>query len=126
MQENSARAGRTAGRGRRRLAIWLAFAAVGIVVGAVWATGFASIGGVTGTTNGSPAVTSGGAVDHTDALAGVVTAGSPLTVNWTGRWGSTAATNFFKVDLDSKPNTQTFNAAVLLTNDISTSGWEAP
>ena len=46
-------------------------------------------------------------------------------MNWTGRWGSTAATNFFKVDLDSKPNTQTFNAAMLLTNDISTYGWES-
>ena len=60
-----------------------------------------------------------------NALAGTVTAGSPLTVDWTGRWGSTAATNFFKVTLDSKPAGQTFNAAMLLTNDISTFGWES-
>jgi len=113
------------GRSRRRLAAWLAFAAVGILMGAVWATGFASIGGATGTTNGSPAVTSGGASDHVNAMAGTVTAGSPLTVNWTGRWGSTAATDFFKVDLDAKPSTQTFNVAMLLTNDISTFGWES-
>jgi hypothetical protein len=117
--------GKTARRGRRRLIAWLTFAALGIVMGAVWATGFASIGGAQGSTAGSPAVTSGGASDHTNALAGVVTAGSPLTVDWTGRWGSTAATNFFKVDLDSKPATQTFNAAMLLTNDISTFGWES-
>jgi len=112
-------------RSRRRLAAWLAFAAVGILMGAVWATGFASIGGATGTTNGSPAVTSGGANDHVNAMAGTVTAGSPLTVNWTGRWGSSAATNFFTVDLDGKPNTQTFNVAMLLTNDISSFGWES-
>ena len=71
------------------------------------------------------AVTSGGASDHTDALAGVMSAGSPLTVNWTGRWGSTAATEFFKATLDSKPVGQTFNVAMLLTNDISTYGWES-
>jgi hypothetical protein len=117
--------GKTARRGRRRLAAWLTFAALGIVMGAVWATGFASIGGAQGSTAGSPAVTSGGASDHVNALAGTVTAGSPLTVNWTGRWGSTAATNFFKVDLDSKPGAQTFNVAMLLTNDISAFGWES-
>lgn len=117
--------GKTARRGRRRLAAWLTFAALGIVMGAVWATGFASIGGAQGSTAGSPAVTSGGASDHVNAMAGVVTAGSPLTVDWTGRWGSTAATEFFKVDLDSKPAAQTFNASMLLTNDISTFGWES-
>jgi len=125
MQEKTAKRARTARRSRRRLAAWLAFAALGIVMGAVWATGFASIGGATGATNGSPAVTSGNASNHTDALAGVMSAGSPLTVDWTGRWGSTAATEFFKVTLDGKPNTQTFNVAMLLTNDIHTFGWES-
>jgi hypothetical protein len=125
MQEKTANRARTARRSRRRLAAWLTFAAVGIVMGAVWATGFASIGGATGTTSGSPAVTSGNASDHTDALAGVMSAGSPLTVNWTGRWGSSTATEFFKATLDSKPAAQTFNVAMLLTNNISTFGWES-
>jgi hypothetical protein len=125
MQEKNARPSRTARRSRRRIAAWLSFAALGILMGAVWATGFASIGGAQGTTTGSPAVTSGGATDHTNALAGTVTAGSPLTVDWTGRWGSTAATEFFKVNLDSKPAAQTFNVAMLLTNDISSFGWES-
>src|SRR3954447_5078735 len=109
MQEKTAKRARTARRSRRRLAAWLSFAALGVAMGAVWATGFASIGGATGTTNGSPAVTSGGASAPTDALAGVMAAGSPLTVNWTGRWGSAAATQFFKATLDSKPAAQTFN-----------------
>src|SRR2546426_72848 len=37
----------------------------------------------------------------------------------------TAATNFFKVDLDSLPAGQTFNVAMLLTNNTSAGGWES-
>jgi hypothetical protein len=110
-------------RNRRRLAAWLAFAAVGIATGAVWATGFASIGGATGTDDPAPIVAPSAPGDQAADLAGAVTAGSPLTVNWDGRWGSTADTNFFTVDLSGKPGTQTFNIAMLLTNDISGAGW---
>ena len=113
----------TARRRRRRLAIWVSFALVGVITGVVWATGFASIGGATGTNGGSPMLAPSNPSDHTADLAGTVTAGSPLTVNWAGRWGSTAATNFFTVDLASRPTTQTFNVAMLLTNDISGAGW---
>ena len=41
----------------RRLAAWLAFGAVGLATGAVWATGFASSTAGNGTTDPSPAVT---------------------------------------------------------------------
>jgi hypothetical protein len=109
-------------RSRRRLAAWLAFAAVGVSMGAVWATGFASIGGAVGTNNGSAAVNSSAPGPHSAELAGLVTQGSDLTVNWTGRWGSVPATKFFEVDLTGKA-TGTFNIAMLLTNDISNSGW---
>jgi hypothetical protein len=112
-------------KSRRRLGAWLAFAAVGIATGAVWATGFASIGGTTGTSGAAPIVAPSAPGAHTPDLQGAVTAGSPLTVNWAGRWGSTAATNFFTVDLSSQANTRTFNVAFLLTNDISTSGWSS-
>lgn len=110
-------------RSRRRLAAWLGFAAAGIATGAVWATGFASIGGATGTNGTSPILAPSAPADHAPALQGAVTAGSPFTVNWDGRWGSNADTNFFTVDLTGKPNTQTFNIAFLLTNDISNAGW---
>ncbi|MFL5886116.1 MAG: hypothetical protein ACJ77M_13685 [Thermoleophilaceae bacterium] len=124
--ESTSKNRRGAGRSRRRLIAWLAFGAVGILMGAVWATGFASIGGATnGTPAASPAFTSGGASDQNSALAGLVTPGSNLSVTWTGRWGSTAATNFFKVDLDTLPAGQTYNVAMLLTNNISTFGWES-
>jgi hypothetical protein len=109
-------------RSRRRLAAWIAFAAVGVSMGAVWATGFASIGGATGTNNSSPNVTSSTPGQHSAELAGLVTAGSDLTVDWNGRWGGTAATKFFEVDLTGKA-TGTFNVATLLTNDISNHGW---
>jgi hypothetical protein len=122
MLEKTANKTRSARRNRRRLTAWIAFAAVGIIMGAVWATGFASIGGATGTTVASPAVTSGAASNHTSALSGTATADSPFTVNWTGRWGSVAATNFFKVNLTGK--TGTFNVAMLLSNDIAAGGWE--
>ncbi len=112
-------------RNRRRLAIWLSFAAVGIATGAVWATGFASIGGATGTDGGSPILTPSAPADQPPDLAGSITAGSALTVNWDGLWGSTADTNFFTVDLSAKPNTETYNIAFLLTNDISSAGWSS-
>jgi hypothetical protein len=109
--------------GRRRLAIWLTFAAIGVSMGTVWATGFASIGGANGTNGASPPLTSSDPGAHTSDLAGSVTAGDPFTANWNGRWGSTAATRFFTVNLDAKPAGNSYNLAFLLTNDISTAGW---
>ena len=91
-------------------------------MGVVWATGFASIGGATGTNGNSPNITASTPGQHSAELAGLVTAGSNLTVDWNGRWGGTAATKFFEVDLTGKP-TGTFNIAMLLTNDISAHGW---
>jgi hypothetical protein len=123
MSEKTSRSPRSGRRSRRRLIAWLTFALVGILMGAIWATGFASIGGATGTTNSSPAVTAGASSAHSSALAGKVSAVSPLTVDWTGRWGSIASDEkFFKVDLTGL--TGTFNVAMLLSNDISTGGWE--
>src|SRR5256885_15819379 len=86
----------TARRSRRRLAAWLAFAAVGVSMGAVWATGFASIGGANGTNGTSPAVTSSSPGQHTPELSGLVTAGSNLAVDWNGRRGGTAPPKFFE------------------------------
>src|SRR3954453_13897341 len=110
-------------RNRRRLTAWLAFAAIRLATGAVLATGFASIGGATGTNGSSPILTPSAPGAHAPDLQGAVAADSPLTVDWTGRWGSNADTNFFTVELSGKPGTQTFNVAFLLTNDVSTAGW---
>jgi hypothetical protein len=112
-------------RSRRRLAAWLGFAAAGIATGAVWATGFASIGGATGTDVASPVLAPSAPGDVAPDLAAAITPGSAFTVNWSGRWGSVADTNFFTVDLSSKPNTEFYNIAFLLTNDISSAGWSS-
>ena len=112
-------------KARRRLSIWLGFAALGIATGAVWATGFASVGGATGTNGSSPMVAPSAPGAHAPDLQGTVTAGSQLTVDWAGRWGSTASTNFFTVDLSGEANTRTYNVAFLLTNDISGDGWSS-
>jgi hypothetical protein len=92
-------------------------------MGAVWATGFASIGGANGSSTASPPITSTSASTPTSKLAGLVTAGNALTVDWAGLWGSTPARSMFTVDLTSK-SAGTYNAALLVTNDITGHGWE--
>jgi hypothetical protein len=119
---------KTTSRSRRRLAVWLAFGAAGLATGAVWATGFESIGGGNGPTNDRSAmIKPSDPVDHAPNLNGVITAGSPLTVNWNGRWGSVADTKFFTVDLSHEDPLNTYNIAFLLTNttDISNKGWSS-
>jgi hypothetical protein len=113
---------------RRRLAAWLAFGAAGLACGAVWATGFASIGGANGTNSTSPIIAPSAPAAHQAALHGVVTQGSDLTVDWNGRWGSVGAdTNFFTVDLTGEDAANKYNIAFLLTNttDISGKGWSS-
>src|SRR3954453_1626307 len=110
-------------RGRRHLAIWSVFAALGISMGAVWATGFASIGGANGSSTASPPITSTSASTPPSTLAGLVSPGNALTVDWTGFWGSTPARSMFTVDLTGK-TAGTYNAALLVTNDISGHGWD--
>jgi hypothetical protein len=110
-------------RSRRRLTAWLAFAAVGVTMGAVWATGFETVGGQAGANTSSPALTSSNPAMHTADLNGLVAAGSPLTVDWAGRWGSTSATKFFTIDLTGQSASNNYNVAMLLTNDISGAGW---
>jgi hypothetical protein len=111
-------------RPRRRLAAWLAFGAIGLATGAVWATGFASISGANGATAVSPAVTKSDAVTATSALNGTVTPVSALVYDWAGRWGKIPANKvMFKVDLSALPAGNDYNIAVLLTNTSVLTGW---
>ena len=109
----------------RRLAAWLAFGAVGLATGAVWASGFASISAGNGNTDPSPAVTKGTPAVATSSLSGTVTDETPLSFDWAGRWGSIAAdTLMFTVDLsDGKSSPKTYNIAVLLANTSVLTGW---
>jgi len=112
-------------RSRRRLAVWLAFGAVGLATGAVWATGFATGTGANGVTDPSPALTKTAPSPATAALLGKVTAPTALSFDWEGRWGSIAAdTVMFKVDLSGGAYAgKTYNLALLLANTSDLSGW---
>ena len=77
---------------RGRLAAWLAFGAVGLATGAVWATGFASVGAANGTTGASrPRMAKTAPAANTSALNGTVAAVDPLAFDWDGRWGTITA-----------------------------------
>jgi hypothetical protein len=112
-------------RSRRRLAAWLAFGAVGLATGAVWASGFASVSGANGTAAGSPALTKTAPTTATSALSGTTVAVTPLAFDWQGRWGSIAAdTVMFKIDLSGASYAgKTYNVALLLTNTSVLTGW---
>jgi hypothetical protein len=108
-----------------KVAAWLAFGAVGLGGGAVWATGFATGSGANGATAISPALTKTAPSTATSALAGTTTAVTPLSFDWQGRWGSIAAdTVMFKVDLSGANYAgKTYNIALLLANTSDMSGW---
>ena len=110
---------------RGRIAAWLAFGAVGLATGAVWASGFASGSGANGTTAVSPALTKTAPTTATSALSGTTTAITPLSFDWQGRWGSIAAkTVMFKIDLSGSDYAgKTYNLALLLANTSDMSGW---
>jgi hypothetical protein len=112
-------------RSRRRLAVWLAFAALGVSMGAVWATGYANITGNAGSDSGSPIVATTGPTQPTSNLNTTASAnGAGWTVAWNGLQGSTTKQWFFKVDLTGHP-TGTYNVAALLSNGaaVSASNW---
>jgi hypothetical protein len=115
----------TPARRSRRLAAWLAFGAVGLATGAVWASGFASISAGNGATAGSPAVTKTAPTTATSALNGTIDDESALAFDWNGRWGSIAAdTLMFTVDLSGADyNGKTYNVALLLANTSVLTGW---
>jgi hypothetical protein len=110
---------------RGRLVAWLAFGAVGLATGAVWASGFASSSGANGTTVISEALTKTAPTTATSALSGTTTAVTPLAFDWQGRWGSISSkTVMFKVDLSGADYAgKTYNIALLLANTSDMSGW---
>jgi hypothetical protein len=96
----------------------MAFGAVGLATGAVWATGFIGFTAANGATAESPAMAKGTPADATSALASVATKVNDVTFDWSGRWGSIPADKVLvKVDLSGAQFAgKTYNVAVLLTN----------
>lgn len=113
-------------RSRGRLAAWLAFGAVGLATGAVWASGFGQATASNGTHVVSPALPKTTPVDATDALGSTVSKVSDLVFDWQGRWGTIAAdTTMFKVDLSALPSGNTYSLALLVPNTTVLTGWES-
>jgi hypothetical protein len=113
-------------RSRGRLAAWIAFGAVGLATGAVWASGF---GQATATNNShivSPAIAKTTPVVATDALAGTVSKVSDIPFDWQGRWGTIGTdTTMFKVDLSALPVGNTYSLALLVPKTTTLTGWES-
>jgi hypothetical protein len=115
-------------RSRRRLALWLAFGAVGLSMGAVWATGLATFSSGAGTAGVDPIVTPGSPASATNYLTSAVTPDTTnWTVTWNGLWGLSPEYSFFTVTTPSlsatpgppTPTSATYNIAMLLSNGAS-------
>jgi hypothetical protein len=109
----------------RRLAAWLAFGAVGLATGAVWASGFSSSSAAEGVVAGSPAIAKSDPDVAASPLNGTVTPAADLPIDWDGRWGSIAADSpIAVVDLsNAKFAGKTYNVALLLANTSDLTGW---
>jgi len=92
--------GRRPRSGRRRLAFWGIFGAVGIIMGAAYATGFASTNN-TQTTNAGDASSLIGspALANPSQYAHMVAVKNPLNVGFDGNYGVISSTVLFTVDL---------------------------
>ena len=111
-------------RSRRRLAAWLAFGAVGLATGAVWATGFTSFTGTQGTVVESPAMTKGTPAVQANPLNGLAAPVADISFDFDGRWGKIAAnTAVVKVNLSSQAAGKHFNIALLLANTSDLTDW---
>jgi hypothetical protein len=108
-------------KARRRVAAWSAFLLVGMALGTIYATGFATNNGSTDAGGSGPAAAAGmdpGDNQDTSVLANSVSSPNSLQYTWSGRWGSFASNqHLFTVDLD-EPNIQagTYYVELLLSN----------
>ncbi|HEX6115595.1 MAG TPA: hypothetical protein VFY99_00750 [Solirubrobacterales bacterium] len=114
-----AMAARRRQKSRRRAALWGAFLLVGLALGTIYATGFATTGGSTGATATAGANTNDpGANQDTSVLAGLMTTpDSNITFNWAGRWGSLSNAALYEADLDGQ--TGDYFLGVYLSNTPS-------
>lgn len=102
---------------RWRLAFLAGFLILGLSLGTIWATGFASTGGTTGTTGPSPPLTSTpGDAQDTSGLNALLTSSGNLTYNFNGRNGSVVGQVMYTVDLTGEPGGNNYFTGVFLTN----------
>ncbi len=118
--------GRRPRSGRRRWAFWGIFGAVGIIMGAAYATGFASSNNTQSDTNAGEAsqLIGNPALANPSQYAHMVAVKNPLNVDFDGNYGIVNSTVLFTVDL-----TQTDPYGNALTGtyytDIVLNNWSA-
>lgn len=104
-------------RSRRRLAALAAFLLLGLALGNVYAAGFATIGGATGTADKASLIhLDPGNKQDTSGLNGLITPSGDLSWSWQGQWGSVASQAMYTVDLDTEAAEDDFFVGVFLTN----------
>lgn len=103
-------------RSRRRAAVLAAFLSLGLALGTIWASGFATTSGTIGTANKpTPLFADPGNKQDTSGLNGLITSGGNLSWSWQGQWGSVASKAMYTVDLDSLSSGK-YYVGVYLTN----------
>jgi len=111
-------------KSRRRLAAWLAFGAVGLATGAVWASGIVTSTSSSATPAEPPAFEKTGPNDDPSLLVTKATLVEDITFDWNGHWGSIAAnTSVFKVDLTEFDAAKKYNVGILLDKDSPLEEW---
>lgn len=105
-------------RGRRRLTVWGAFLLFGLLLGAIYATGFAETKGKDGTLANPAKVNGKAAADENSAelKEELTTVTSELKYNWAGRWGSIDTAVMYQADLGLFTTGEKFFSEVVLTN----------
>ena len=106
-----------------RLAAWLVFGLLGLMMGVVWAAGFASSSATVNTAaDADPVFGTASSAAPSSEYSGLVAENTALTIDLDGNWGRIAAdTPMFDVDLTGV--TGTFFIDVVLAN--TPDGWSA-
>lgn len=87
---------------RWRIGLLLALLALGSSLGTIWASGFATTTGATGTaTKASAIFANPGNRQDTSGLNGLIALGGSLAWSWEGQFGKVASLSMYKVDLDT-------------------------
>jgi hypothetical protein len=104
-------------RQRRRAFALGAFLLLGLALGTIWASGFATTGGATGTASKAETLFADpGNKQDTSGLNGLITSGGNLVFNWTGQIGTVSSLSMDTADLDTLSAANNYFVGVYLTN----------
>jgi hypothetical protein len=115
--------GRTPRTPRRRWVLWAVFGTVGLIMGAAYATGFASTNNTTAENNAGEATNLNGkpAIANPSLYAGTITNSNALPISFDGNYGTLPSTVMFTIDLSGNdpyghPYAGTYYSDIVLSN----------